>query len=994
MSDEQPPSEAPASLSEPQTPSGARPSSIVGIGGSAGALDGYERFFLSLPAKSGMAFVVVPHLDPQHQGLMPHILQRCTSMPVIQIQDGMAAQPDQVYVIPPGHSLTLMNSVLLLDDLERAKGKVIDHFFESLAVDQGERAVGIILSGMGSDGTHGVQVIREHFGLVMVQDPQTAEYPAMPRSAAETQLTSEVLPAEELAPRLYTLVTQKATLRPEDMSAADGQAGVPLQKILRLIRASTGQDFTRYKRSTLVRRIDRRMKNHQIEGISQYVQLLQDAPEEVQALFQDFTINVTSFFRDVDAFDKLKAHLRNYIPSHKRDLDNLRVWVAGCSTGEEAYSVAIVLHELMEELKEELGFRVQIFATDIDLEALEKARSGVYPREIEYVISPERLQRAFEQFEDGYQVRPEIRSLVTFALHNTFGDPPFTRLDLLCCRNMLIYISGELQTEIMSVFHFALRPEGLLFLGTSETAGQDRDRFSVLDQRWKIYGRGEGAPTPLPVGQFFSPTNLALPIARGVPSAARPTKTGDLAQFAQDLLLAHHAPPAVLVNESGDILFVHGPTARYLELPGGTAPINVFEMGRGSLRYELPAAVRQAITERREVRRTDLPVEVEGTLRAVDITVRAVQGRIPALVMIEFHERGDGRTLQVMPEQMDPFLSLQRELQYSKETLQATVEERGVSLEELRTTNEELQTTNEELQSTNEELTTSKEELQSLNEELTTINAEHHRVIHDLAQVNDDLKNLLDSAGIATVFLDNNLRIKRFTPRISQVINLMPVDVGRLISDITVNLNYDALTQNITQVLDTLEGFETQVQSKSGQWYLMRISPYRTSDHFIDGVVVAFTNIDLMRALEQRMQDTAAYVERILNSIHDPLLVLDDQLRVLSVNRASLNLFKTPERHLIGEYLYNVGNSLLDTVELMALLQDVIVTEQPITQRVIDVQVPHLGPRQMKVEVDPLVNGDSVSVLLKLEDVTDLLRRADLESENLMGDAPDLGSTS
>lgn len=505
MPDERLPSDAPTSSPPEQTSPPARPGAIVGIGGSAGALDGYERFFLSLPAGSGMSFVVVPHLDPQHQGLMPDILGRCTTMPVEQIEDGRAAQPDRVYVIPPGRSLSIMNGVLLLDDLGAAQGRVIDTFFEALAADQGERAVGVILSGAGSDGTRGIQAIREHFGLVLVQDPQTAEYPSMPRSAAGTLLASDVLPVEELALRLYTLVTRQETLRAEDLSAADGQAGVPLQKILRHVRVRTGHDFTRYKRSTLVRRIDRRMKSQRIEDITGYLRFLQDSPEEAQALFQDFTINVTSFFRDVEAFDDLKEHLRGYIPEHRQDLDNVRVWVAGCSTGEEAYSVAIVLHELMEELQGELAFRVQVFATDIDPQAIEQARYGLYPREIEYVVSPERLRRAFQPRDGGYQVCPEIRNSVTFAVHNTFGDPPFTRLDLLCCRNMLIYLLPELQAEIMAVFHYALRPGGLLFLGASETVGPERDRFRPLNLRWRIYQRTVAAPTALPAGQVLSP---------------------------------------------------------------------------------------------------------------------------------------------------------------------------------------------------------------------------------------------------------------------------------------------------------------------------------------------------------------------------------------------------------------------------------------------------------------------------------------------------------
>ncbi|WP_221087995.1 CheR family methyltransferase [Deinococcus aquaedulcis] len=962
-------------------------SAIVGIGGSAGALDGYERFFLSLPADSGMAFVVVPHLDPDHRGLMPDILARCTGMPVLQIEDGMAAQPNTVYVIAPGHSLSIMNGVLLLEDLEAAQGRVIDTFFEALAADQGESAVAVVLSGMGTDGTQGLQAIKEHFGLVLVQDPQSAEYPSMPASAAGTQLADDVLPAEELAPSLYMRVTRRQTLRVEDL-VQDGQAGVPLQKILRLVRVKTGHDFSNYKRSTLIRRIDRRMRNHRLDNVAQYMRFLQDVPQEIDALFQDFTINVTSFFRDAEAFADLKENLRTSVLTQKQDMDTVRVWVVGCATGEEAYSVAIVLHELMDELKTERVFKVQVFASDIDPQAIEKARYGLYPPEIAYVVSPERLAFAFEEKDGGYQVRSAIRESVIFALHNTFGDPPFTRLDLLCCRNMLIYLKVELQRQIMNIFHYALRPGGLLFLGASETAGSDRDLFRPLNLRWKIYVRGEGAALPLLLGQGVSPSTPPVPHTVPESKVVPGGRAGSVPHLAQSLLLAHHAPPAVVINEGGDIQYVHGSTARYLELPAGTVMTNVFDMAREGLRYELPALVRQALAEHREVVRR-VSTEVDGAPCEIDVTVRLLPARAQRLLLIEFQERATGRLDPPPAEHADQILTLQRELQYNKETLQSTVEEMAVSMEELKSTNEELQTTNEELQSTNEELTTSKEELQSLNEELTTINAEHQRVIFESMQANDDLKNILDSAGIATVFLDNALRVKRFTPRISRVINLMPVDLGRPLSDLNVNLFYEHLTADIVRVLDTLEVFETQVRTRDEHWYLMRISPYRTSDNFIDGVVVAFTNIDRIKALEQQARDTSAYAGRVLDSIHDPVLVLDARLRVVTANRALYTLLRSSPAQVRGERLHHLGNFMLDEPELLQRLHEVLAGGEAVVGQVLTLHAPHLGPRQFKIEVDPVPGEDetSVMVVLKLEDVTELMRRAAAEGPDWTGDA-------
>ena len=968
-----------------QDAAGAARPLVVGIGGSAGALDGYERFFLSMPFDSGMAFVVVPHLDPRHRGLMPEILQRCTSMPVRQVEDGVRVQPDHVYVIPPGHSLSIMNGTLLLEDLELAQGRVIDSFFEALARDQGENAVGVVLSGMGSDGTRGIQAIKEQFGLALVQDPASAEYPSMPRSAAATQLANDVLPAEDLAPRLYSFVTRARSLHAPDFLGDDGRHGAPLQKILRMVRVRTGHDFTRYKRSTLVRRIDRRMKAHRTEDISDYLRLLQDSKDEVDALFRDFTINVTSFFRDVDAFDELTSQLRRNILTHKQDLENMRVWVAGCSTGEEAYSVAMVLHELAEELRDERAFKVQIFATDIDKEALDRARHGMYPRDISYVVSPTRLERHFQPHEGGYQVRPEIRNMVVFAQHNTFGDPPFTRLDLLCCRNMLIYLSAELQAQIMSVFQYALRPGGLLFLGASETAGSERDVFHALDARWKIYARGDGPASPLSLEHSLGGAGLGREPVWGAAPVTGVPRPGNLTQQAQAALLSHYTPPSVVISPSGEILLVNGPTGHYLELPLGRTMTNAFDMVRDGLRFELPAAVQQALSEHGEVVRPQLRVESGAQTRIIDLIVRPLPGPQTHLLVL-FRESGAEGGVPP-PEKTDHVRVLERELQRSRESLQATIEDMAVSVEELKSTNEELQTSNEELQSSNEELTTSKEELQSLNEELITINAEHQRVIYELAQANNDMKNLLDSAGIATVFLGNDLTIKRFTPGITRVINLMAVDLGRPITDISSNLRYEGLSRDIARVLDTLETLEVQVQTHGGQWYLMRISPYRTADNFIDGVVVALTNVDVIKTMERQMRDALAYAEGVLNSMQDPLLVLDQEVRVVSANRAMYRLLELGAQQVTGVNLYALAHGVFDQPELRDRLREVMSGGQSLSSFVIDLNMPGRSTVKMKAEADPVFDhdGSHALTLFKLEDVTELLRRAAESGEDLHG---------
>ncbi|GAA5533667.1 CheR family methyltransferase [Deinococcus aluminii] len=971
------------------------PLAVVGIGGSAGALDGYERFFVSFPDSSGAALVVVPHLDPHHKGLMPDLLQRCTALPVVEIEDGLQLQADHVYVVPPGRSLSLMDGMLLLGERGDLPSMPIDAFFGSLAADQGERAVAVVLSGAGTDGTRGVGAIKENFGRVFVQDPKTAEYPSMPQSAAATRLADAVLPPEELADQLYTALTQ--TPAHSDLEGENGRPDPALQKILLLIRSRTGQDFTGYKKSTLVRRIDRRMKSHRIDRVAQYVRYLQENPREVEALISDLTINVTAFFRDPEAFEQLAEHLRSYIVMNKAEVDTFRVWVAGCSTGEEAYSVAILLHELLQDLGGNHALKVQVFATDIDKDAIDVARLGIYPAKIAYNVSPERLERYFVPKDGGYQVRAEIRDTVIFALHNTFGDPPFTRLDLLCCRNLLIYLNTELQKRVLSLFHYALRPGGLLFLGASETVGNegDRHRFTALDVRWRIYRRGEGAASPLP---------LAPPLPGQAPGGGGdgtrpplPRQRVDVPQLAQNLLLSDYAPPAVVVNEQGDILFVNGRTARYLELQPGQASMNVLEMARDGLRYELPAALREVSAQRREVTLQGLHMVADGMNVLLDVTVRPLSAGEQQLLLVLFGEH-PGEPQAATPGSApvtDHARVLERELKHTRESLQATIEEMAVSMEELRSTNEELQAANEELQSANEELISSKEELQSLNEELITVNAEHERVIHDLAQANDDMKNLLDSAGIATVFLDNDLHIKRFTPRITGVINLISADIARPITDISLNLRYgrETFTGDIRRVLNTLVPFETQVQAHDDAWYLMRISPYRTSDNFIDGVVVTFTNIGVVKELERRVEQTQAYAEAALNALHEPVAVIDGEQRLVTGNHALYGLLGAEPAEVQGQRLYNVGNFVLDTPELQQLLRDALATEEPLIDHIIDLPVPGRGSRKMKMEVQPIISedGQTAVFLLMLEDVTGLVEHAVREGEDVIGDVSQEG---
>ncbi|TSA87262.1 PAS domain-containing protein [Deinococcus detaillensis] len=905
---------------------------VVGIGGSAGALDAYERFFVGLPLGSQMAFVVISHLDPHQESLMPEILQRCTVLHVEAVRDGTVIKADSVYVAPPGFSVAVRGGTLQLQALSQAKGHTIDAFFVSLAADQGERAACVVLSGMGKDGTAGAQAIKEAGGRVLVQDPSTAEFGSMPLSAVTAGVADAVLPAEELATRLYTWVNAKSLtpLTSRDLEAEPTE----LHNMLLLVRSRTGHDFSGYKPSTLVRRIDRRMKSQRIQTFAEYSRMLEGSPSETEALFQDLTINVTRFFRDPDAFGQLKEHLRSMLLLRDPPQSSLRVWVPGCASGEEAYSVAIILHELVEELGRPLN--IQIFATDIDQQAIDAARLSVYPLSIAHVVSAQRLQKYFRRSEEGYQIQGFIRESVVFALHNTFSDPPFTRLDLLCCRNMLIYFRAELQQRVLGVFHYALNPGGLLFLGTSETLGAQRDHFAALDSHWRIYRRGPEAARPLPSGQM-TPRG-AGGLSRGAAPfqgvLALPHRT--LSQQAQRVLLSQYAPPAVVINASGDILFVNGQTGRYLQLPSGTGSTNnVLEMVKDGLRYDLAGGIREVQRDQREVVVhhqffTEGGSEGSGAVgsRAVglDITLRPLHGPEQGLVIIIFREQsGPAQLLSLETGQLDQVQSLTRELQHTRETLQANIEEMLISVEELKSTNEEYQTTIEELKSTNEELMTSKEELQSLNEELITSNSEHQAVITELGQTNDDMNNLLESAGIATLFLGNDLRIKRFTPKFASVIRLLPSDIGRPISDFHLKLNYPHVLRDIGQVLETLLPFETQVQTQDTHWHLLRITPYRTANNFIDGVVVALTDLDVVKNLEAQVRISARYAQALLEGLPDPVIVFDQHSRLVTANPALIRLLPDAEPQTLLADL----NGVFGSQDVQALLDSVIAGRKP-----------------------------------------------------------------
>ncbi len=842
---------------------------IVGIGASAGGLEALEQFLGHVPKLSGMAFVIVQHLDPTHKGIMSELLQRTTGMKVIQVKDRTPVGPDCVYVIPPNKDMSILHGVLhlLAPAAPRGLRLPIDFFFRSLAEDQQEHSVGVIFSGMGSDGTLGLRAIKEKAGVALVQDPTTAKFDSMPRSAIAAGLADIVAPVDELPGRIMAYL-QRTPLVARPEAAGEDKTQSALEKTVTLLRAHTGNDFTFYKRNTLYRRIERRMGIHQIAKMAGYVRYLQETSQELDLLFKELLIGVTNFFRDPAAWDQLRDQAIPAMLARRSSGQALRAWVPGCSTGEEAYSLAIVLKEAVEAIRPKVKCAVQIFATDLDKDAIEKARQGVFPANISTDVSEVRLKRFFIKEEHGYRVRKEIREMVIFAPQNLIMDPPFTKLDILSCRNLLIYLTPEVQKKLIPLFHYSLLPGGILFQGSAETIGDCTALFAPLSGKSRLFRRTESMARS---EQIAFPTAFSSDAASSVETHPTMTKApASLQSLADQMVLQSYAPPAVLTNEEGDIFYVSGRTGKYLEPAAGKANWNLFAMARDGLRYELAGAFKEALRKKGSATLFGLIVGTNGGTQHVDVAVRRLDepGPLHGLLMIVFTDvaapvtqLAAGRPLKLHAR--SPRLrELEQELLRVRGESRATHEEMQTSQEELRSANEELQSTNEELQSTNEELTTSKEEMQSMNEELQTVNAELQAKVDQLSQASNDMKNLLDSTDIATLFLDKDLNVRRFTPQATKIIKLIASDAGRLITDLASELRYPELADDARDVLRKLVAVEKPIGARDGRWFTVRIMPYRTIDDRIDGVVITFVNITVSKTLEGKLRDKHAVLER------------------------------------------------------------------------------------------------------------------------------------
>jgi len=885
---------------------------IVCIGASAGGLEALEQFLSNVSENSGLAYVVIQHLDPTQKGMLPELLQRVTAMKVFQVKDRMPIMQNCVYVIPPNTSMSILKGVLhlFLPIETRGLRLPIDFFMRSLADDQLENSIGVILSGMGSDGSIGLRAIKGKGGLVLVQDPTSAKYDSMPRSAIDSVVVDIVGPANLLPSKLEDFFkhihTVKSNLETEIIRDKSS-----LEKIIILLRTYTGNDFSLYKKNTVYRRIERRMAVHKIERISSYVHFLQENPKEATILFKELMIGVTNFFRDAPVWEKLKETIFPNIFSTLQEGSVLRAWVPGCSTGEEAYTLAMIFKEALEKNKPQEGFSLQIFATDLDNEAIETARRALFPLNIVSDVSPARLTRFFNKTEEGYRVNAEIREMVVFANHNIIMHPPFTKIDIISCRNLLIYMDTELQKKIFGLFYYSINPDGYIILGSAETLGTQSALFTTVDSKLKIFKR---AVTTIIPELFDFPSSFSKVKSPGTEKLLPAKVSQNIQTLTDQFLIQHFSPAGVLVNESGDIIYISGHTGKYLEPAVGKANMNIFAMLREGLRNEFPNAFRKAVLKKEQVLLQHLKVGTNGSTQTVNITIQWIDKPeplngfvivlfmdIPDIPDIDRRTKKGKKTLESIRQ-----LELESELQNTREEMQSTLEEMQTSQEELKSTNEEFQSTNEELQSTNEELTTSKEEMQSLNEELQTVNAELQSKVEDFSRVNNDMKNLLNSTDIATLFLDKDLNIRRFTNQATKIFKLIKGDIGRPFTDLVSQLQYPELADDSMEVLRTLVFIQKQIPARDNKWFSIRIMPYRTFDDRIDGLVITFINLSDLKQVELKLHETEQMNRSLLISSSGSIIKLSTDGKIQEFNPEAEKFFGKHRKDILEQKFFHM----------------------------------------------------------------------------------------
>ncbi len=889
-------------------------------------------------------------------------------MSVVQARNNAETEPDHVYIIPPNATLTIKDGKLRVETPMEPRGQrtPIDSLFRSLAQDRGENAVCIMLSGTGTDGTLGLREIKENGGMAMAQTLESARYDTILRSAIATGLVDHVLPVEEMPAKLLEYAAHLKSFDGKSSPIRE-QVSAHLGKIHSLLRRRAGHDFSQYKESTIARRLERRMKALQIDTVEQYVGILEEQPEEADRLFKDLLIGVTQFFRDPEAFQALSREVIPKLFEDKGAGNEVRICVVGCASGEEAFSIAILLCEHSATL--ENAPRIKIFATDIDERGLETARKGIYPEGIAEHVSRERLERFFIKQDHTYQVKRDLRELCIFSTHSFIKDPPFSRLDLISCRNVMIYLGPDLQRKILPLFHYALRSRAYLFLGPSESAAGNHGLFRALDKKYRIFQKKDSVSRHGPVRFPF--TDIAQP--KQMQEKQPEAEERHLPRRLEQVILQRYRPACVAVQENGDAVYFSGRISRYLEQPTGGPETNAINMAREGLRIPLRTILHKAVTSQERAIQRGISVQTNGGMSSVDVSVEPLaEFQSPNLYMIVFEDTGPTAGLQ-HGEAPTREAGSEEIIRHLESELRAAQEHAQAAFEELETSNEELKSANEEYQSTNEELETSKEELQSFNEELETVNTELNRKVAELDHANSDLQNLLDSTEIATIFLDSELRIKSFTPVAVGMFRLIAGDIGRPITDLAARFHGVDFEQDIREVLRTQSAQERQLSGAGGHYYQMRILPYRTVHNVIDGVVITFTDVTGMREAEQRAQDAKTYAENIVQTVREPLLVLDKDLRVQLANESFYEMFQVSAEETEGRVLYELGNHQWDIPELRRLLGELLPKETPLEDFEVEHDFAGIGRRTMLLNARMIQQSAAAAplILLAMEDVTE-----------------------
>ncbi|HEX4169249.1 MAG TPA: chemotaxis protein CheB [Bryobacteraceae bacterium] len=977
------------------SPPRGNPFPIVGIGASAGGLEAFGQLLASLQPDTGMAFVLVQHLDPQHESLLAEILSPLTKMPVIVVGDGIRIEPNKVYVIPPNASMVIEGAHLKLARREAGLHLPIDIFFRSLASVQGSRAIGVVLSGNASDGSLGLRAIKAECGLTFAQEESTARFGTMPRNAIATGAVDYVLRPADIGRELSQLGSHPYLIpaRPgvaESETLPDGAGD--LSRIFALLTASTGVNFSHYKTTTVRRRIGRRIMVLGLKNLAEYARYVEHTPSELRELYRDLLISVTSFFRDPEVFEFTSNLISEMLTSDGQRREPVRVWVPGCATGEEVYSLAICLHELLQD--RQLALPVQLFGTDLSELALERARRGIYSEAVCESLSPERLRRFFNKVDSGYQIVKFVRENCVFARHDVMRDPPFSRVDLVSCRNVLIYLDAAAQRRVLPVFHYALKPQGLLLLGSAETTGVATHLFTQIDKQHHIYGRKPGS------------AHLAFELTGTAPALDRPLAlvrtTGfsdvDLQKRFERVIQSKYSPDAVLVDDTLQIVQFRGHTSAYLDPTPGDATLNLLRMAREGLVVPLRRVLRTAAETQRSVRETGVILELDGKQQEIALEVTPIPGETPAdrywLVVFARSERplnGDLSPASSLAADESRSAQLERELAESREYLSNLREDYEAHAEELRAANEEVRSANEELQSTNEELGTTKEELQSTNEELTTINEELQNRNGELSAINNDLQNLLAAVSVAILMVDSELRVRRFNAVAEKLFELRPIDIGRPVAHLRGRLKTPDMETHVRRVIETLHATELEIQDNDGHWYLLVTRPYRTLDDHISGAVITIQDIDPLKRGLEAAEDARDYAQGLIETVREPLIVLDADLRIQDATPAFYETFLVSREETQGRFLYDLGNGQWNHPRLRELIGAALFRNEPFHDFEIEHDFPHIGRRSMVLNARRIPRQETRhrALLLAIEDVTERRETAEIRFQRLFETAKD-----